>query len=87
MATITILILFLLSYYQQTPNSSRAQPRRSVFTKVTDAIKGLFEAEEPAEPEFNISSPYNFKHTHHVQADPHSSTGFAVRKIFFPSAE
>jgi serine/threonine protein kinase len=50
--------------------------RRSVFEKVTGAIKSVFGSDEAA-PNFEISSPYNFKHTHHVQADPHSSTGFA----------
>jgi P21-Rho-binding domain len=27
----------------------------------------------------NISNPYNFQHVQHVQADPHSSTGFSVK--------
>jgi hypothetical protein len=59
------------------PPQPKAQ-RRSVFATITDTISKVFSSEEPAEPAFNISSPYNFKHTHHVQADPHSSTGFAV---------
>lgn len=49
-----------------------------MFQKVTGAILGVFGADEPAEPKFEISAPFNFKHTHHVQADPHSSTGFSV---------
>ena len=49
-----------------------------MFQKVTGAIFGVFGADEPAEPKFEISAPFNFKHTHHVQADPHSSTGFSV---------
>lgn len=53
------------------------QKRKSIFGKVTSAILNVFGTEEAAPaPNFEISSPYNFKHTHHVQADPHSSTGF-----------
>lgn len=29
------------------------------------------------EPEIEIGAPYNFQHVQHVQADPHSSTGFS----------
>ena len=32
------------------------------------------------EPEIEIGAPYNFQHVQHVQADPHSSTGFSVLK-------
>jgi hypothetical protein len=56
-------------------------PRKSVFQKVTSAIKNVFGGEDAAEPTFEISAPFNFKHTHHVQADPHSSTGFSVSII------
>mmetsp|Transcript_23471 Transcript_23471/g.39110 ORF Transcript_23471/g.39110 Transcript_23471/m.39110 type:complete len:412 (+) Transcript_23471:245-1480(+) len=52
---------------------SSAKPRTSVFQK----IMSVFGSEEAAEPEFQISAPYNFKHTHHVQADPRTSTGFS----------
>lgn len=51
--------------------------RRSVFQKMTSAIMNVFSSEEPQPHNFEISAPYNFKHTTHVQADPHSSTGFS----------
>ena len=57
---------------------SEPEKRRSVFAKFTSAIKNVFGVEDNDEPSFEISKPYNFKHTTHVQADPHSSTGFSV---------
>lgn len=44
----------------------------------------VFTMEEPQPQNFEISAPYNFKHTTHVQADPHSSTGFSVRRDPYP---
>lgn len=52
--------------------------RKSVFAKFTSAIKNVFGVEDNVGSNFEISKPYNFKHTTHVQADPHSSTGFSV---------
>lgn len=57
---------------------SQEAPRRSVFQKVTSAIRNVFGGDEAAPQNFEISSPYNFKHHAHVQIDPHSSTGFSV---------
>lgn len=50
--------------------------RKSIFHRLGSMIP-FFGSESEEEPKFEISSPYNFKHTHHVQADPHSSTGFS----------
>lgn len=50
--------------------------------RVTSVFSSMFTGEEEAEPTFEISQPYNFKHACHVQADPHSSTGFTVIIIF-----
>eukprot|EP01036_Dinobryon_divergens_P032555 gene32555-42171_t len=45
---------------------------------MTSAIINAFSDSSANEVEnFEISSPYNFKVLHHVQADPHSSTGFS----------
>lgn len=56
---------------------SAPQRKNSIFGKVSSAIVSVFGSNEAEPPRnFEISSPYNFKHTHHVQADPHSSTGF-----------
>eukprot|EP01039_Chlorochromonas_danica_P001491 gene1491-1625_t len=57
-------------------NEEPRAARKSVFQKMTSALFGVFGSEEPAKTNFEISSPYNFKHHAHVQADPHSSTGF-----------
>lgn len=57
-----------------------AQRKNSLIGRMSSAIVSVFGASEgqDASPHnFEISSPYNFKHTHHVQADPHSSTGFS----------
>jgi hypothetical protein len=32
-----------------------------------------------------ISTPFNFQHIQHVKADPHTSTGFAVRPPLPPA--
>lgn len=50
--------------------------RKSIFQRI-GALVPFFGNEQEEEPKFEISSPYNFKHTHHVQADPHTSTGFS----------
>ncbi|RYH19699.1 hypothetical protein EON65_25680 [archaeon] len=71
-----------------TPNPEEKVGRRSVFQKMTSSFLGLFvgSEQESPEPQFQISSPYNFKHHAHVQIDPHSSTGFSVSSsIFFTS--
>ncbi len=44
---------------------------------------GVFGGDEPPPPNFEISAPFNFKHTHHVQADPRTSTGFSVSRFHF----
>ncbi|KAJ1409764.1 kinase-like domain-containing protein [Ochromonadaceae sp. CCMP2298] len=44
---------------------------------MSKAIGSVFGGEDEAEPNFVISEPFNFKHTHHVQADPRTSTGFS----------
>lgn len=43
---------------------------------MSSAILSVFGSEEEPVSKFEISSPYNFKHNAHVQADPHTSTGF-----------
>lgn len=48
---------------------------------MTSAITNLFSSEETPPPNFEISAPYNFKHTTHVQIDPHTSTGFSVSRF------
>lgn len=60
-------------------SSASNNGRRSVFQKITSTILGVFGGEDSPEPNFEISAPFNFKHTHHVQADPRTSTGFSVR--------
>jgi serine/threonine protein kinase len=45
---------------------------------MASAFSGMFGSrEEEEEPDFEISTPYNFQHIQHVKADPHSSTGFS----------
>jgi hypothetical protein len=72
----------LLQQQSQAPSQnggSADSGRRSVFQKMTSALMNVFSPDEPAVPNFEISAPYNFKHTAHVQIDPHTSTGFSVR--------
>jgi hypothetical protein len=42
-------------------------------------MRGLFKDKSKDGSEIkSISQPYNFQHVQHVQADPHTSTGFSV---------
>ena len=42
---------------------------------IRTSLHGLF-SDSP--PRFEVSSPYNFQHIQHAEADPNSSTGFVV---------
>lgn len=58
--------------------SSDSNKKKNIFSRVTTSILNVFGVDDNEEPTFEISKPFNFKHTTHVQADPHSSTGFSV---------
>lgn len=50
------------------------QKMSSLFTKLV-----LGDSKAPME----IGAPYNVQHVQHVQADPHTSTGFTVSAMIF----
>lgn len=62
--------------------SSDSSKKKNIFSRVTTSILNVFGVDDNEEPTFEISKPFNFKHTTHVQADPHSSTGFSVSDLF-----
>ena len=57
---------------------SEKPKRKTILGRIGNVFSGMFGAsEEEEEPNFDISTPYNFQHVQHVKADPRSSTGFS----------
>lgn len=55
---------------------------RKLSSIVAPARPGKAAAAQPiakGADESGISKPFNIRHEHHVQVDPHTSTGFKVR--------
>ena len=52
----------------ETSAKSTKARKQSIFTKVSQSVKAMFTTEEEAPTNFEISSPYNFKHNTHVKA-------------------
>eukprot|EP01035_Chromulina_nebulosa_P017006 gene17006-22508_t len=52
-------------------------PKTGIFTRFTNTLRNAFSSTDDNDEDIQISQPYNFKHEQHVQADPHTSTGFS----------
>eukprot|EP00595_Chromulina_sp_UTEXLB2642_P001283 CAMPEP_0196768272 /NCGR_PEP_ID=MMETSP1095-20130614/42540_1 /TAXON_ID=96789 ORGANISM="Chromulina nebulosa, Strain UTEXLB2642" /NCGR_SAMPLE_ID=MMETSP1095 /ASSEMBLY_ACC=CAM_ASM_000446 /LENGTH=344 /DNA_ID=CAMNT_0042137607 /DNA_START=88 /DNA_END=1119 /DNA_ORIENTATION=+ len=52
-------------------------PKTGIFTRFTNTLRNAFSSTDDNDDDIQISQPYNFKHEQHVQADPHTSTGFS----------
>jgi hypothetical protein len=59
------------------------QKEGGIFSRMLSSMASLFSSKEEEEEILEISEPSGVKHIEHVQVDPNSPTGFAVRFMLF----